>query len=60
MVAAVGLKLWHRGHLKWHDLPTEFYTKKIAVDSGQTHRQDGDLISLHSSLQEGKYTKPVK
>jgi hypothetical protein len=25
MVAATALKLWHRGHLQWHDLPSEFY-----------------------------------
>jgi hypothetical protein len=25
MVAVTALKLWLRGHLQWHDLPTEFH-----------------------------------
>jgi hypothetical protein len=42
MVIATALKLWHRGHLQWHDLRTEFY-KNIPigseVDGGQTDTQ---------------------
>jgi hypothetical protein len=39
MVEATVLKLWHRGHLQLHDLPTEFDTNlPIAskVEGGQT------------------------
>jgi hypothetical protein len=25
IVEAIGLKLWHRGHLKWHDVPNELH-----------------------------------
>jgi hypothetical protein len=25
MVKAKGLKLWHRGYLQWHHLPTKFH-----------------------------------
>jgi hypothetical protein len=25
MVEAIGLKLWHRGHLQWHDVPNELH-----------------------------------
>jgi hypothetical protein len=32
MVAATALKLWRRGHLQWHGLPTEF-NKNIPTGS---------------------------
>jgi len=48
MAEATVLKLWHRGHLQWHDLPTEFHKNlptDLKVDKGRkTHRQDGDFI----------------
>jgi hypothetical protein len=46
MVAATALKLWHRGHLQWHDFPNEFYRNYQLLKKcigGQTHRQAGDL-----------------
>jgi hypothetical protein len=54
MVAATALKLWLRGHLQYHNLLTEFH-KNLPIGSevgtgGQTHRQRGDLISLHFPL----------
>jgi hypothetical protein len=57
MVAATALKLWRRGHLQWHVLPTEFHTnlplvQKLMGDKAYTHkhRQNGNLISLLFSL----------
>jgi hypothetical protein len=55
MVAATALKIRHRAHLQWHDLPTEFH-KNLPTDSeadgGQTHKQDGDLKSLYFSYRK--------
>jgi hypothetical protein len=57
MVAATAL--WLRGHLRWHDLLTKFHKNLPVcseVDRGdsqtQTHRQDGDFISLHFSFRK--------
>jgi hypothetical protein len=54
MVAATSLKTWRLDHLQWHDLPTEFHKKSTNTFKSQlrrqTHRQDGDLISLHFSF----------
>jgi hypothetical protein len=50
-VEAIGLKLWHRGYIQWHDVPVEFnkdLQRGSKVDTGDKHRQEGDLISLHS------------
>jgi hypothetical protein len=46
------LKSWRWGHLKWHDLPTEFYehpligSKVIRVAHRRTDRQNGDLTNV--------------
>jgi hypothetical protein len=46
--------LWRRGHLQWHELPTEFHKKTYQLVQklvgGQTHEQDNNLISLHFSF----------
>jgi hypothetical protein len=53
------------GSLLWHDLPTEFL-KNLAIVSEvgrggrQTHRQDGDLISLHVSFRNESGVKRLK
>jgi hypothetical protein len=57
MVVATALKLCRRGHLQWHDLPTDFL-KNLPVGSKidgwdrHTNRQDDDLISLHFSFRK--------
>jgi len=43
-VEATELKLWHRGHLKWHDSSAEFYENlsigsKVISGDTQTDRQ---------------------
>jgi hypothetical protein len=51
MVATTALKLWHRGNLQWHDIPTKFHKNLpivSKVDRGE-HRQDGDLVGLNVS-----------
>jgi hypothetical protein len=50
MVATTALKLWYRGHLQWHDLPTKFH-KNLPLGSDVDwewgrHTEAGDLISL--------------
>jgi len=57
MVAATALKLLRQGHLQWHDLHTEFHhnlqiRSLVERTDRQTHRQDGDLISLHVSFRK--------
>jgi hypothetical protein len=51
MVEAMGLRIWLRGHLQCHYLPTKFHgiyqsVQKLLVGT-QTDRQTGDLISLY-------------
>jgi hypothetical protein len=43
---ATALKLWLRGHLQWHDLPTEFL-KNLPVGSkvDRWTNRKGDLIN---------------
>jgi hypothetical protein len=57
MVKGTGLKSRRRGHLQWHDLPTEFY-KNLSMGSkvirGDTDRQTGDLISLTFLFKESR------
>jgi hypothetical protein len=50
--------MWHRGHLQWHHLPTNYlkicqsFQKLLVVDPlTHAHRQVGDLISLISFLE---------
>jgi hypothetical protein len=48
--ATILKKMWHRGHLKWHYLPTKFH-KNLPIGSNiisDTHTQAGDLINLLS------------
>jgi hypothetical protein len=63
MVEGAGLKVWCRGHLQWHDLPTEFHkylsigSKVIRRDTQidrWTDRQTGDLISLTFLFKESR------
>jgi hypothetical protein len=59
MVAATALKLWHRGHLQWHDLLLNFIKMYQLVHKfigRQTRRQD-DLISLQFSFRKEKKAK---
>jgi hypothetical protein len=55
MAKATILKMWHRGHLQWHHLPTKFHEKppigSKVVTGTHTERQAGDLISLLSFLE---------
>jgi hypothetical protein len=50
----MGLKLLHRGLLEWHYLRTKFHeilpSSSKVISGGQTGRQTGDVISLHSFL----------
>jgi hypothetical protein len=42
-------KLWCQGYIQWLDLLTEYHTNLpigTKVHRGDTHRQEGDLISL--------------
>jgi hypothetical protein len=62
MVEGTALKVWRRGHLQWHDLPTKFQknlpigSKVIWADT-HTDRQTGDLISLTFLFKESRLTK---
>jgi hypothetical protein len=59
-VAATELKLWHRGHIQWHDVPSEIHTNlpvgpKIDRGTGRhADTQDCDLISLHCTFRNMK------
>jgi hypothetical protein len=70
MVEDMGLKVRRRGHLQWHDLPTEFHknlpvgSKVIRGDTQtdkqmdrQPDRQAGDLISLIFLFKESRLIK---
>jgi hypothetical protein len=44
MVEGTGLKVWRRGYLQWHDLPTEFHKNlpvgsKVIMGDTQTDRR---------------------
>jgi hypothetical protein len=53
MVEDMGLKLLHRGPLEWNYLRTKFHENLLSGSKllVGTHRQTGDLISLHSFLE---------
>jgi hypothetical protein len=59
MAEATRLKMWLRGHLQWHHLPTKFHENppvgSKVISGGHTcaraHTQAGDLISLLSFLE---------
>jgi hypothetical protein len=51
--------LWLRGHLQWHDLPTEFhkistnwFRSSRAGGGRHTHKQKGGLISLRFAFRK--------
>jgi hypothetical protein len=53
MSEATRLKMWLRGHLQWHYLPTKFHENApigLKANSG-IHTQASDLISLLSFLE---------
>jgi hypothetical protein len=54
-IEAMGLKIMHRGPLKWHYLLTIFHENlpsgSKVISGGQTDRETGDLISLLSFLE---------
>jgi hypothetical protein len=42
MIEGEGLKLWRRGHLQWHHLPTKFHEKQsVSSKLLRGHRQTG-------------------
>jgi len=50
MVEATGLKIWHRGHLQWHDLTAKFHENLqicSKVISGRTHRDEQTAWRRH-------------
>jgi hypothetical protein len=48
-------KMWRRGRLQWHHLPTKFHENppigSEVISGGRTDTQAGDLLSLHSFLE---------
>jgi hypothetical protein len=62
MVEGTGLKVWRRGHLQWHNVPTKFHKNleigsKVIRGDTQTDRQTGDLISLTFLFKESRLVK---
>jgi hypothetical protein len=52
-------KVWRRGHLQWHDIPTEFHKNlpigsKVIEGDTQTDGQTGTLISLTFLFKESR------
>jgi hypothetical protein len=47
MVAATALKLWRRGHLQWHNHPSEFHKNLpigSKVEGRARHMQTGRMV----------------
>jgi hypothetical protein len=53
MVAATALKLWHRVHIQWHDLPTECH-KNVPAGSEVDGGTDRMVMSLAYFFPLGK------
>jgi hypothetical protein len=63
MVEIQDSKVWHQGHLKWHDLPTEFHTNlpigsKVIRGDTHTHRQNNNFLSLTFLFKENRLKMP--
>jgi hypothetical protein len=55
MIQYMGLKIFRRGPLEWHYLPTKFHENlpsgSKVISGGHTDRQTGDFRSLLSLLE---------